>query len=172
MGKKIGIPIFVIVIVLLIIIGIPLGGFIDDKVTESRFDKEAKESLNEIEFEVPKEFNSTSSTSFSFYKDDMDCSIYVVRYDKGEKTLITALQDYIMVRLSDEVGEIEEKDINGKKAYSVSVKEKYGDYDYYALESSNSFYFITYKIGKSELDPDANACYTYKNRFISSIKVK
>lgn len=173
----------------MLIIGIVLGAFfticilivvalIAEDISDSNKDFE------EISYEVPEKFNVEEYEylrSMRYSDNDLYCDIEIDSYEKKYfKDAKHVIENNVHFNLSDEVSDLETFNLNGKKGYTISVKSMEELYlenkSYYSIESTNYIYLIKYSIydykkGDRE-DINTHVCYTSKDDFIKSIKVK
>lgn len=130
--------------------------------------------MKTITYTTNKEFKKTktyNSTNFYYYKDGNSCNIYIMvdfnigEYDDGKKFLL----ENVYVTLNNEYSEVEEKLINNKKWYSISVSDDYETSYYYIYVNRERTYYIKYSI---EINNKDDFCIKEKDRFINSLNVK
>ena len=132
------------------------------------------ENMKTITYAINKEFKkseSTYSTSFDYYKEGNSCNIYIRveyntnKYTDGKKFLL----ENTYVTLTNEYSEIEEKTINNKTWYSISISDDYDTKYYYTYVNKDRTYYIEYSIN---VDNEDKFCLEEKDRFINSLNVK
>ena len=149
------------------------------------YPEEEKESFDEISYTVPSEFEVSeySDSKYYFYYDsDVKCSLDITLTEKArERSFEKWFKGEITFTLNDELGELEELDINGNKILGIQ-KRRGEDYSwsqveyYYGVESSNYYYMINYNIidydkGDREAS-ESSLCLTALDSILSSIKTK
>jgi hypothetical protein len=174
MKKKVAIPVIFFAILGIVLMVFIIWSILEEKIIDDKYDRETKEMLTGIKFDIPEEFEKNSSGSYSYYKDGNSCYFDISSSEKFDDTLEKWFKARIIVNLNDEVGELEEKEINGNKVYAVQIKDKYGFANHYGFETDNYYHFITFRISDytngEELDRESNPCYGFENRIISSLK--
>ena len=176
MKKKVAIPLMFFAIVGIAIIVFIIWSILEEKIRDRRYDKEFEDQLKYIEFDIPEEFEKSVLGSYSYYNSGNSCYFNVYSDEKFEDNLKDWFKSKIIVNLNDEVGELEEREINGNKVYVIQVKDKYGFENYYGFESKDYFHYIKFRISDytngEELDRESNPCYGFENRIISSLRIK
>ena len=167
------------ILAVIIILGIVLVIVISTKnaVEDKKYDDMQKREFSEIEYIIPSEFESDDNFIMSnYYEDDVYCGAYFYASSKYDTNLEEWFKQRVTVSLDDEVGEVKELTIGGKKAYSIEVKTKYKVEHYYGLESSNYYYMFNYYIDddlkQDRNDIDTNICYISENKILDSIVLK
>ncbi len=141
-------------------------------------------NFDEITYNVPDKFDNDKYDylrSMSYSENDLYCYIDIESYEKGYyRDAKKVIENNVHFDLKDEVSDLEEFNDTGKNGYKIDVKTmddlSLQYMSYYSIESSNYVYLIKYSIydynkGDRE-DLDTNICYTSKDKFIKSIKVK
>ena len=152
----------------------------------THIDFDTTDYFGEITYVTPENFENDDHNSFrtlSYLDSDNDTYCYV-DIDSYSKELYSdakyIIENYVHFDLKDEVSDLEEFSVSGKKAYKINIKSM-GDLSldnisYYSIDSSNYVYLIKYTVydykkGDRE-DLDTNVCYTSRDAFIKSIQVK
>ena len=132
------------------------------------------ENMKTLTYNVNKEFKkseSNYSTSFDYYKDGNSCNIYIrvddndLKYTDSKKYLL----ENINLTLNEEHSNVEEKIINDKTWYTVSVSDDYDTKYYYTYVNKERTYYVYYTISVNNED---DFCLEEKDRFINSLNVK
>jgi len=140
--------------------------------------------FDEISYETPEKFDVEDYDSFrsmSYSDNRLYCYIELESYEKEYyKDAKNVIEKNVQFGLNDDVSDLEEFNENGKKGYKLTVKTmeelSLQNKSYYSIESTNYIYLIKYstydyKKGDRE-DINTHICYTAKDDFIKSIKVK
>ena len=169
--------IFIIIGGVLFLVTISIIFFIQDKISDLEYKKYHEKDFDEIEYVIPREFESDEAyKTYHYYNDDIQCRADFYSFSKYNLDFKDWFKGTIVVSLDDEIGEIEELTIGGKKAYYVEVKTKYRVEHYYGIESTNHYYSFNYSIydnlKQDREDLDSNVCYISENRIVDSIVLK
>lgn len=132
------------------------------------------DEFSEIDYEIPDEMEIDDTFEFyDYYEDDISCEADFYSSEKYDEAFETWFKSIVNVSLNDEVGEVKELTIGGKKAYSVEIKSEDEVEHYYGLESSNYYYLLKYSIyddlKEDRTDKDTNVCYISENKILDSI---
>ena len=137
--------------------------------------------FSQIQYKVPSKFEKDEDYNYSRYyhyrENDVSCSLNLNVYEKEYYDDFEEwFKDRIRFNLNDEIGKLEEIDLNHSKALYIDKKSR-GSFDYYyGIESADYYYLITYNIYDykhgDRSDIDSNLCYTYKDKIVESISVK
>lgn len=134
------------------------------------------DEFSEIKYQIPSELESDDELTLYYYGDDISCDVDFSSSSKYEDDFEKWFKSIVNVSLDDEVGEIKELTIGGKKAYSVEIKSEDEVEHYYGLESSNYYYLLKYSIyddlKEDRTDKDTNVCYVSENKILDSIVLK
>ena len=181
--KKISISIFgiigiivattVLVIVALIAI-VKLGDKFDDVKYKNN------DMFSEISYKIPDEFEEDhyyNSKSYRYDDNGVYCYVDITVEEKGKIKIVDWLKENIFLSLDSNVSDVNELKVNNKKAYNINVvKDNSNNKSYYAFESSNYYYLLTYDLsdysGGDREDLDTNKCYKYKDEIVNSISLK
>jgi hypothetical protein len=141
-------------------------------------------NFDEITYNVPDKFDNDKYDylrSMSYSENDLYCYIDIESYEKGYyRDAKKVIENNVHFDLKDEVSDLEEFSVSGRKAYKINIKSMGDLYlentSYYSIDSTNFVYLIKYTIydykkGDRE-DLNTNICYTSKDTFIKSIQVK
>lgn len=137
--------------------------------------------FSQIQYKVPSKFEKDEDYSYSRYyryrENDVSCSL---SFHVDEKDYYDNLEewfkDQIRFNLNDEIGKLEEIDLNHSKALYIDKKSR-GSFDYYyGVESEDYYYLVTYNIYDykygDRADIDSNLCYNSKDKIVNTIIVK
>ena len=134
------------------------------------------DEFSEIKYQIPSELESDDELTLYYYGDDISCEADFYSSEKYDEEFETWFKGEIRVDLNDEVSEIKELTIGGKKAYFVEVKNEDEIAHYYGLESTNYYYLFNYNISddlnQDREDKDTNVCYVSENKILDSIVLK
>lgn len=145
------------------------------------YDNNKDELFSEISYDVLPEFkldNSFHSSKYYNYDNGNIYCSFIVDADEKEYNddFKTWFSKHIYYNLNDKVGELKEITINNNTMYYIDKISGYDTAYYYGLQTSNYYYFITYRITDYEKgdieDIDTNLCYTAKDKFISTVTIK
>ena len=168
--------------IIIVIILLNVVSFIAEKIDDAQYKNKVREQskieFSEIEYNIPNEFEDSNfiySQRYTYDNNEVSCYIDITSYRKYSfDNLISFFKHYIQVSLEDEVGELNEYEINNKKACNIDVKNRNGNIGYYGFESTNYYYLLSYEI-RDDLYGDRNEeniCYSAKDTIINSIKTK
>lgn len=137
--------------------------------------EELKESerYNEIEYVVPEGFEGENHF-YSHYGDDSCYFDLYASYNKYEDDFENWFKSSILVSMNDEVGELKEITVNGKKAYSIDIVTDNDLHRKYGFNATNYYYMIDYTVRNyNHGDIDENSfCMKAIDDLISSVKTK
>ena len=137
-------------------------------------------SVENLSYEIPEYFKiSYSSNNYKTYRyeeNSVYCNISITTRDYYDDALeaIKATN----VKISDNVSEIKEIDLNGNSAYALEVEstDNLEKTYYYMLKIKNHIYSIEYEIRDYEkgdrTDGDTNKCFSAREEFVNSIMIK
>lgn len=163
---------------------IVVAALVGEKYEYDNYNKEYSKMYEEISYTVPKELKDSEYSNikdhrYSYFEDDCYVSFNVEAddkeyYDNTEEYL----KKSIYTSIDNKVSEVEEIEMNGEKFYSVNIKEKKSgtiEY-YYALESTNYYYLLRYRLVDDSNGDVAgiedSICYTAKDQILKTIHTK
>lgn len=141
---------------------------------------EKQDDFENLSYEIPEYFKiSYSSNNYKTYRyeeNSVYCNISITTRDYYDDALeaIKATN----VKISDNVSEIKEIDLNGNSAYALEVEstDNLEKTYYYMLKIKNHIYSIEYEIRDYEkgdrTDGDTNKCFSAREEFVNSIMIK
>ena len=138
--------------------------------------------FSSISYKIPSYFEDSYSgwsyKSYRYSENSAYCTISI-NIDNHSSSATEVLEN-IRINLSDNASEIKKLYINNNQFYAVEVESSFtyslGKIYYYAVESPDGYYLITYQITDylkgDRNDFDKNKCFLAKDEFINSIVVK
>ena len=145
-------------------------------------DEERKNNFTEISFSIPDEFEtyddeSASYRDYHYYEDSISCYINFRAYSKEyyEEGKEQWFKQSIIFNLTDEISQLEEKDISNNKVLYIEKRQDGSVNYYYGFESTNHYYLLDYNInsrGSDEEKKRIHPCVKYKDEIVSSVKLK
>lgn len=147
----------------------------DDGLTEVVRDNELV-TVKDLNIMIPVKFVSYKDTkladnwkAYHVSSTTNDCDI-LISASKLSETNSTDEKTYIkeeaLLRADSKYSEVEEKEINNKKWYTMSVEETYGTKEYYYVIYNNS---LAYKV-KYSISKDSGTCSSDYEKIINSMK--